>query len=51
VIDGYNHHAPGTFPVGADPHAIVVDSERANVYVADYGQHPVTTLDLSSIHH
>jgi DNA-binding beta-propeller fold protein YncE len=38
-----------TLPAGANPYAVAVDAASGDAYVANYGSHPVTKLDLSSL--
>jgi DNA-binding beta-propeller fold protein YncE len=50
VIDGATNRALGTIPAGMNPYAVAVDPDSGDAYVANYGSHPVTKLDLSSLH-
>jgi YVTN family beta-propeller protein len=49
VIDATTNRALGTVPAGANPYAVAVDSDSGDAYVANYGSHPVTKLDLSTL--
>ena len=49
VIDGATNRALGTVPAGTSPYAVAVDPDSGDAYVANYGSHPVTKLDLSSL--
>jgi DNA-binding beta-propeller fold protein YncE len=44
-----SNRAVATIPAGTNPYAVVVDPDSGDAYVANYGAHPVTKLDLE--HH
>ena len=46
MIDGATNRVLGTLPGGANPYAVAVDPDSGDAYVANYGSHPVTKLDL-----
>jgi len=50
MIDSVRNRAIATIPGGMNPYAVAVDPDSGDVYVANYGSHPVTKLDLASIH-
>jgi YVTN family beta-propeller protein len=50
VMDGATNRVLATIPAGNNPYAVAVDSESGDAYVANYGSHPVTKLDLFSLH-
>ena len=48
--NGTTNRALGTVPAGTSPYAVAVDPDSGDAYVANYGSHPVTKLDLSPLH-
>jgi DNA-binding beta-propeller fold protein YncE len=49
VIDGATNRALATIPAGMHPYAVIVDPDSGDAYVANYGSHPVTKLDLEHL--
>jgi DNA-binding beta-propeller fold protein YncE len=48
AIDGATNTVIGAYHAGRNPYALVVDPTATHIYAANYGEPPVTAIDVSS---